>query len=114
MKPVLALLEKVEVKGISHITGGGFYENMPRSIPKGLGVKIRKSDVKVLPIFNLIQKVGNISEHDMFNTYNMGVGMCVVVAKENVNKAIEILKANGEDAYVVGEIVKSDVGVILE
>lgn len=87
---------------------------MPRSIPKGLGVKIKKSDVKVLPIFDLIQKVGNISEHDMFNTYNMGVGMCVIVAKEDAEKAIDILKANGEDAYLLGEIVKSDVGVILE
>jgi len=104
----------VEVKGISHITGGGFYENMPRSIPKGLGVKIKKSDVKVLPIFDLIQKTGNISEHDMYNTFNMGVGMCVAVAKENVQKALEILKANGEDAYVIGEIVRSDSGVILE
>ncbi|MDE6411314.1 MAG: phosphoribosylformylglycinamidine cyclo-ligase, partial [Clostridia bacterium] len=108
VRAILALLDKVEVKGISHITGGGFYENMPRSIPKGLGVRIKKSDVKVLPIFDLIQKVGNISEHDMFNTYNMGVGMSVVVAKENVEKALEILKANGEDAYVVGEIVKGD------
>lgn len=87
---------------------------MPRSIPKGLGVKIKKSDVKVLPIFDLIQKTGNISEHDMYNTFNMGVGMCVAVAKENVQKALEILKANGEDAYVIGEIVRSDSGVILE
>ena len=108
VKPILALLEKVEVKGISHITGGGFYENIPRSVPKGLGVRIKKSDVKVLPVFKLIQRVGNISEHDMFNTFNMGVGMCVVVAKENVDKALEILKANGEDAYVVGEIVEGD------
>ena len=114
VRPILALLDKVEVKGISHITGGGFYENMPRSIPKGLGVKIKKSDVKVLPIFDLIQKTGNISEHDMYNTFNMGVGMCVAVAKENVQKALEILKANGEDAYVIGEIVRSDSGVILE
>lgn len=112
VRPILALLDKVEVKGISHITGGGFYENMPRSIPKGLGVKIKKSDVKVLPIFDLIQKTGNISEHDMYNTFNMGVGMCVAVAKENVQKALEILKANGEDAYVIGEIVRSDSGVI--
>ena len=99
---------------IADIVGGGFYENMPRSIPKGLGVKIKKSDVKVLPIFDLIQKTGNISEHDMYNTFNMGVGMCVAVAKENVQKALEILKANGEDAYVIGEIVRSDSGVILE
>lgn len=113
VKPVLALLKEVDVKGISHITGGGFYENMPRSIPKGLGVKIRKADVKVLPIFGLIQKRGNVSEHDMFNTFNMGVGMSVVVAKEDVEKAIAVLRANGEEAYVLGEIVKSDDGVIL-
>ena len=113
VKPVLALLKEVEVKGISHITGGGFYENMPRSIPKGPGVKIKRADVKVLPIFDLIQKKGNVSEHDMFNTFNMGVGMSIVVAKEDVEKAISVLKANGEDAYVLGEIVKSDDGVIL-
>ncbi len=112
VKPVLALLKEVTVKGISHITGGGFYENMPRSIPEGLGVKINKSDVKVLPIFKLIEKTGNISEHDMFNTFNMGVGMSIVVAKEDVEKAIAVLKAHGEEAYVLGEIVKGD-GVIL-
>ena len=112
VKPVLALLKEVTVKGISHITGGGFYENMPRSIPEGLGVKINKSDVKVLPIFKLIEKTGNISEHDMFNTFNMGVGMSVVVAKEDVEKAIAVLRAHGEEAYVLGEIVKGD-GVIL-
>ncbi len=114
VKPVLALLEQVNVKGISHITGGGFYENMPRSIPAGLGVKIKKSDVKVLPIFNLVQKAGDISEHDMFNTFNMGVGMVVVVAKEDVERTVEILTAQGETAYRLGEIVKSDDGVILE
>ena len=114
VKPVLALLEKVNVKGISHITGGGFYENIPRSIPKGLSAKITKSAVKVLPIFDLIAKTGNIPERDMFNTFNMGVGMSITVAKEDVDKAIEILKANGEDAYVIGEIVKGDEGVIFE
>ena len=113
VKSVLALLKEVTVKGISHITGGGFYENMPRSIPEGLGVKIRKSDVRVLPIFDLIQKTGNISEHDMFNTFNMGVGMGIVVAKEDVDKSLEILKAQGEDAYVLGVIEKSDDGVVL-
>lgn len=113
VKPVLALLKEVEVKGISHITGGGFYENMPRSIPRGLGVKIRKEDVKVLPIFSLIQKRGNVSEHDMFNTFNMGVGMSIVVAKEDAEKAISVLHANGEEAYVLGEIVNSGDGVIL-
>ena len=113
VKSVLALLEQVEVKGISHITGGGFYENIPRSIPKGLTAKINKSDVRVLPIFKLIEKIGNIPERDMFNTFNMGVGMSVVVAKENAEKAIEILKANGEDAYLLGEIIEGDEGVVL-
>lgn len=112
VKPVLALLREVAVKGISHITGGGFYENMPRSIPAGLGVKIRKADVKVLPVFDLIQKTGKISEHDMFNTFNMGVGMSIVVAKEDADRAVSVLKAQGEDAYVLGEIVRGD-GVTL-
>ena len=113
VKPVLALLKEVEVKGISHITGGGFYENMPRSIPKGLGVKIEKSAVRVPPIFSLIQKRGNISEHDMFNTFNMGVGMSVVVAKEDADRAVELFRANGEDAYILGTIVESEDGVLL-
>lgn len=113
VKSVLALLEQVTVKGISHITGGGFYENMPRSIPKGLGVKIKKEDVRILPIFRLIQEKGNISEHDMFNTFNMGVGMGVVVSKEDADRAIDILNENGETAYRLGEIVASDDGVIL-
>ena len=113
VKPMLALFEQVRVKGVSHITGGGFYENMPRSIPNGLSVKIKKSDVKIPPIFKLIQKKGNISEHDMFNTFNMGVGMSVIVAKEDADRTIEILKAHGEDAYLLGEIIKSDDGVVL-
>ena len=113
VKSILALLEKVNVKGISHITGGGFYENIPRSIPKGLTAKIQKSAVKVLPIFDLIAKTGNIPERDMYNTYNMGVGMSVVVPANEVETALEILKANGEDAYVIGEIVKGDDGVVL-
>ena len=113
VKSILALLEKVDVKGISHITGGGFYENIPRSIPDGLGAKIDKSKVKVLPIFDLIAKVGNIPERDMFNTYNMGVGMSVVVPAAEVETALEILKANGEDAYVIGEIIESEDKVIL-
>ena len=113
VKSILALLEKVDVKGISHITGGGFYENIPRSIPKGLTAKIDKASVKVLPIFELIAKTGNIPERDMYNTYNMGVGMSVVVPAAEVDAAIEILKANGEDAYVIGEIVKGDDGVVL-
>ena len=108
VKPVLALLEQIQVKGISHITGGGFYENIPRSIPDGFGAIIERSAVKVLPIFDLLAKTGDISERDMFNPFNMGVGMSIVVAKEDVEKSLEILKANGEDAYVIGEIVKSD------
>ena len=113
VKPVLALLEQVMVKGISHITGGGFYENIPRSIPDGLGAVIDKASIRILPIFELIAKTGNIPERDMFNTYNMGVGMSVVVPAEVVRLALEILKAHGDDAYVIGEIVKSDEKVIL-
>ncbi len=113
VKPMLALLDKIKVKGISHITGGGFYENMPRSIPEGLGVKIDRKDIRVLPIFDLIQKTGNIDERDMFNTFNMGVGMCVVVSAEDADEALAILRANGEDAYRIGEIVASDDQVIL-
>lgn len=108
VRPVLALLEHVKVKGISHITGGGFYENIPRSIPDGLGAVIDRKNVKVLPIFDLIAKEGGISERDMFNTFNMGVGMSIVVAREDAEKAIEILKANGEDAYVIGKIENSE------
>ena len=108
VKSVLALLEQVDVKGISHITGGGFYENIPRSIPDGLGAVIEKSAVKVLPIFDMIAKTGNIPERDMFNTYNMGVGMSIVVEPEEVDKALEILTAHGENAYVIGKIVKSE------
>ena len=110
---MLALLEKATVKGISHITGGGFYENIPRSIPKGLTAKIDKSAVKVLPIFDLIAKTGNIPERDMYNTYNMGVGMSIVVPASEVDTALEILRANGEEAYVIGEIVSGDDGVVL-
>ena len=102
------------MKGISHITGGGFYENIPRSIPDGLGAVIDRKAVKVLPIFNLIAKTGNIPERDMFNTYNMGVGMVAIVSKEDASLALETLKANGElDAYVIGEIVESDDKIIL-
>ena len=111
---MLALLEEVKVKAISHITGGGFYENIPRSIPKGFGAKIKRSDVQVLPIFELIAETGNIPERDMFNTFNMGVGMSIVVNKEDADKALEILRANGEDAYILGEVVKSEEGVIIE
>ena len=108
VKPMLALFEEVKVKGVSHITGGGFYENIPRSIPDGLGAEIRKADIKILPIFDLLAKTGNIPERDMFNTYNMGVGMSVVVSESDAGKALEILRANGEDAYIIGRIIKSD------
>ena len=107
VKPVLALLEKVDVKGISHITGGGFYENIPRSIPDGLCAKIDKSAVKVLPIFDLIAAWGNIPERDMYNTYNMGVGMSVVVPAAEAETAISVLKDNGIDAYVIGQIIEN-------
>ena len=114
VKSVLALLEQVDVKGISHITGGGFYENIPRSIPKGLGAVIDRSAVRVLPIFDLIAKAGNVSERDMFNTYNMGVGMSIVVPAAEAEKAIEVLKANGEDAYLIGKIVESDEEIVIQ
>jgi len=112
VKPVLALMEAVKVKGISHITGGGFYENMPRCMPAGMGLQVNKAAVKVPPIFNLLQKTGNIPERDMFNTYNMGVGMSIVVSEEDADKAIEVLKANSESAYVIGS-VKTGEGVEL-
>lgn len=108
VKPLLALMKEVEVKGVSHITGGGFYENIPRSIPDGFGAVIEKSAVKVLPIFDLIAKTGNITERDMFNTFNMGVGMSITVSANDADKALEILKANGEDAYIIGKIEKSE------
>ena len=108
VKPVLALTEKVRVKGISHITGGGFYENIPRSIPSGLGARIERNAIRVLPIFDLIKKRGNISERDMFNTFNMGVGMSVVVGKNDADSAMEILKSCGENPYIIGEIVNSE------
>ena len=114
VKAVMSLLDEVKVKSISHITGGGFYENIPRSLPKGLSAHIKRSDVDVLPIFGLIAKAGNVPERDMFNTYNMGVGMTVVVAPEDADAAIASLKRSGEDAYVLGELVESDEGVIIE
>ena len=108
VKPMLALFEAVKVKGVSHITGGGFYENIPRSIPEGLGARIEKSAVRVLPIFDLIAKTGNIPQRDMFNTFNMGVGMSAVVAAEDADEALRVLRANGEDAYIIGSIVESE------
>ena len=113
VKPVLALLKEVPVKGISHITGGGFYENIPRSIPQGLGARIDRSAVRVLPIFDLIQQRGNISERDMFNTFNMGVGMSLVVAPEDADRALAILRDNGEDAYRIGVIEKSEERIVI-
>ena len=111
---MLALFEEVTVKAVSHITGGGFYENIPRSIPKGFGAKINKASLRTPAIFDQIMEKGNIPERDMFNTFNMGVGMSEVVAKEDAEKAIEILKANGEDAYIMGEIIASEEGVVIE
>ena len=108
VKPVLALLEKADVRGISHITGGGFYENVPRSIPDGLCAVIDRSSVKIPPIFSLLQKKGGIPERDMFNTYNMGVGMVVIVAPKDADKALEVLKESGEDAYVIGKVAKGE------
>ena len=105
---VLALLDQVKVKGISHITGGGFYENIPRAIPDGLGAEIDRSSVRILPIFSLIARQGGITERDMFNTFNMGVGMSIVVAPEDAERALAILREQGEDAYCIGRIVESD------
>ena len=113
VKAIMSLVENVNVKSISHITGGGFYENIPRSLPKGLSAKISRKNVQVLPIFDLIAKTGNIPERDMFNTFNMGVGMTVVVDKADAEKAVEVLKAAGEDAYILGELIKGDYGVII-
>lgn len=113
VKPVLALLEGVHVRGISHITGGGFYENIPRSIPDGLGARISRSAVRVLPIFDLIASAGKISERDMFNTFNMGVGMSVIVPGNEADSAIAILRQYGVEAYQMGEIAASDEKIIL-
>ena len=108
VKPVLKLIDEVAVKGISHITGGGFYENIPRSIPDGLCAKIDKASVKVLPIFDLIAETGGISERDMFNTFNMGVGMSIVVGKEDAQKALQVLTDAGEEPYIIGEIIRGE------
>ncbi len=108
VKPVLKLIESVNVKAVAHITGGGFYENIPRSLPNGMKAVIDRKAVSVLPIFNLMQKIGNIPERDMFNTFNMGVGMCVVVSGEDADRAVEVLRANGEMAYIMGEVQNGD------
>ena len=109
VKPVLALAERIEIKGASHITGGGFYENVPRCLPSGLSARIEKKAVRTPPIFDVIQKAGNVPERDMFNTFNMGVGMCLIVDKEDVDTALSVVK----DAYVLGELVKGDGGIEL-
>ncbi|HBN10447.1 MAG TPA: phosphoribosylformylglycinamidine cyclo-ligase [Ruminococcus sp.] len=113
VKAVQSLLAAVKVKSISHITGGGFYENIPRSLPNGISAKIERNAVDVLPIFNLIAETGKIPERDMFNTFNMGVGMTVVVDKNDADKAVEAVKAAGEEAYILGELVDSEEGVII-
>ncbi len=114
VKPVLALMDEISVKSVAHITGGGFYENIPRSLPDGMTAKISKSDVRGLPVFDEIAKVGNISERDMFNTFNMGVGMICIVNKEDTDKALRVLHENGEGAYILGQIVNGEEGLILE
>ena len=113
VKAIMKLIDTVTVKSISHITGGGFYENIPRALPKNLAAKIERNAVQVLPIFDLIARTGNIPERDMFNTFNMGVGMIVSVDKNDADKAIAAIKAAGEDAYVLGELVESEDGVII-
>ncbi len=113
VKPMMALFKRVNVKAVAHITGGGFYENIPRALPKGISAKINRADVRVLPIFDVLQKEGGISEHDMFNTYNMGVGMTVIVSPEDVDQTIGVLRDHGEEAYVLGECVESEEGVII-
>ena len=114
VKPVLDVISKISVKSISHITGGGFYENIPRALPDGVAAKISKNSYEVPAIFKLLQQTGNISEHDMYNTFNMGIGMMLVVDKADAAKAVEILKANGENAFIIGETVASSEGVIIE
>lgn len=114
VKPILKVLQKVKVKGISHITGGGFYENIPRCIPNGFCAEIEKRNIKILPIFNYIQKCGKLKERDMFNTFNMGVGMCIIVSKSEVNKAIDILNSCGEDAYIIGNIIEAKEKIIIK
>lgn len=114
VKPILKLLKKIKVKGISHITGGGFYENIPRCIPNGLCAEIEKNKIKILPIFKYIQKIGNIEERDMFNTFNMGVGMCIIVSKKDAEKTIEILNSCKENAYIIGKIIENKEKIIFK
>lgn len=113
VKAIMNLIDSVNVKAISHITGGGFYENIPRVLPAGISAKIERNAVQVLPIFDLIKRTGDIPERDMFNTFNMGVGMMVSVDRNDADKAVEVLRASGEDAYILGELVESEEGVII-
>ena len=113
VKPLLSLMRQLPVKAASHITGGGFYENIPRMLKTGLTARVEKAAVPVLPVFDVIQKAGNISEHDMFNTFNMGVGMVVAVAKQDADKALRLLAQSGEKAYIIGEIIQGEEGVLL-
>ncbi len=113
VKPVLALLDAVNVKSIAHITGGGFFENIPRALPQGLTAHIARKDVRVLPIFDRIAQAGDIPERDMFNTFNMGVGMVTIVSPEDADRALEILRAQGEDAYILGTVREGAEGVVL-
>ena len=113
VKPVLAVQEAVTIKGVSHITGGGFYENVPRSIPSGFTAKIEKASIRTPVLFDLIAEAGNIPDRDMFNTFNMGVGMCMIVDRDDADTALSVLKEQGEDAYVIGEVVEGSEGVIL-
>ena len=113
VKPILSLLKKIKVKSIANITGGGFYENIPRALPDNLTAKISKESVPVLPIFKLMQSVGNIDERDMYNTFNMGIGMVVIVSKEDEKDAKKVLEELGEKAYTLGEVIEGNDGVIL-
>lgn len=113
VKPILKLIEQVKVKGISHITGGGFYENMPRMLREGVALKIDKNSYEVPPIFKLIAERGNIPERDMYNTFNMGIGMAVIVPESEVEKSLKILKQAGEEAYLIGEVIEGNREVII-
>ncbi len=113
VKPILKLIEQVKVKGISHITGGGFYENMPRMLREGVALKIDKNSYEVPPIFKLIAERGNIPERDMYNTFNMGIGMAVIVPESEVEKSLEILKQAGEEAYLIGEVIAGNKEIIV-
>jgi phosphoribosylformylglycinamidine cyclo-ligase len=113
VKPVLAAIRAAKVRGVSHITGGGFYENVPRCVPDGLCAKIEKAALDIPPIFRMLQRLGNIPERDMFNTFNMGTGMVVIAAREDADKALETLKAQGQAAKIIGEIVSGEEKVAL-